>query len=78
MITETEARSIAIKQMPKGSQILKVVTFQNLYILQIIWLDPFEGNLDPFFSVNKTTGKFIDFSISDGGNDLIRQFVEGG
>lgn len=75
MVTELEARNIALRNMPIGSEIVRVVEYGNLYILQIIWPDPLEGNLDPFFSVNQQTGAFSDFSIQSGGLTLLRQFL---
>lgn len=71
---EAEALKIAMKYMAPGSKFVKSATHGNFFIFHINGPDPVEGNLDPFFSVDKTTGKFSDFSIADGGLDLIRQF----
>jgi hypothetical protein len=73
-MTEAEALKIAMRYMAPGSKFVKSVTYKNFFIFQINGPDPLEGNLDPFFSVDKTTGEFSDFSIVDGGPDLIRQF----
>lgn len=75
MLTILEAREIALKNMPAGSEIKKVVPFQAFYILLIHWPDPLEGHLDPFFSVHKQTGAFSDFDVSSGGRELIAQFL---
>lgn len=75
MLNESEALKIAMKYMAPGSKFIKSATYGNFFIFQIIGPDPVEGDLDPFFSVDKTTGKFIDFSIADGGPELIRQFL---
>jgi hypothetical protein len=73
-MTEEEALKIAMRYMAPGSKFIKSATYGNRFIFQINGPDPVEGNLDPFFSVDKTTGEFSDFSIVDGGPDLIRQF----
>jgi len=74
-MTEDEALQIAMKYMAPGSTFIKSATYGNLYIFQINGPDPAEGNLDPFFSVDKTTGEFSDFSIVEGGPELLRQFA---
>lgn len=74
-MTEEEALKIAMRYMAPGSKFMRSATYGDLYIFQINGPDPAEGDLDPFFSVDKTTGKFSDFSIADGGSELIRQFL---
>jgi hypothetical protein len=74
-MTEAEALKIAMRYMAPGSKFIKSATYGNLFIFQINGPDPAEGDLDPFFSVDKTTGKFSDFSIVEGGPELLRQFV---
>ena len=74
-MTEAEALKIAMRFMAPGSKFIKSATYGDFFIFQINGPDPLEGDLDPFFSVNKTTGKFSDFSIVDGGPELIRQFL---
>lgn len=74
-MTEAEALKIAMKHMAPGSKFIKSVPYGDFFIFHINGPDPAEGNLDPFFSVHKTTGKFSDFSIADGGPELIRQFI---
>jgi hypothetical protein len=74
-MTEAEALKIAMRYMAPGSKFIKSATYGNLFIFQINGPDPAEGNLDPFFSVDKTTGKFSDFSIVEGGPELLRQFT---
>jgi hypothetical protein len=75
MLTEAEALKIAMRYMGPGSKLVKSATYGNFFIFQINGPDPLEGDLDPFFSVDKTTGKFSDFSIVEGGPELIRQFL---
>lgn len=72
---ESEALKIAMRHMAPGSKFVKSATYNNFFIFQINGPDPLEGDLDPFFSVDKTTGKFSDFSIVEGGAELIRQFL---
>jgi hypothetical protein len=74
-MTEAEALEIAMRYMAPGSTFIKAVEHENLWIFHINGPDPAEGDLDPFFSVDKTTGEFSDFSIVDGGPELIRQFL---
>lgn len=73
-MTEAEALKIAMRHMVPGSKFIKSATYGNLFIFLIHGPDPAEGTLDPFFSVDKTTGEFRDFSITDGGLELINQF----
>lgn len=75
MLSEAEALKVAWKYMAPGSKHVKTATYGNLFIFQINGPDPLEGDLDPFFSVDKTTGKFSDFSLADGGPELIKQFL---
>lgn len=74
-MTENEALKIAFKHMAPGSKFVKGVSYKNLFIFQINGPDPLEGDLDPFFSVDKTTGAFSDFSLADGGRELVLQFA---
>lgn len=74
-MTEAEALKIAMRYMAPGSKFMKSATYGNFFIFQINGPDPLEGDLDPFFSVDKTTGKFSDFSIAEGGPELIKQFL---
>ena len=60
MITEKMARVIALKNMP-GWTIEKVVEYKGLYILMMFEEGP-EGGFDPFYSVNKATGKFEGYA----------------
>jgi|tagenome__1003787_1003787.scaffolds.fasta_scaffold20648247_2 hypothetical protein len=75
MLNEAEALKVAMKRMAPGSKHIKTVPYKNLFVFHINGPDPVEGNLDPFFSVDKTTGAFSDFSIADGGVELVRKFA---
>jgi hypothetical protein len=74
-MTNAEALKIAMRHMAPGSKLVKSATHGNLFIFQINGPDPLEGDLDPFFSVDGTTGKFSDFSIVEGGPELFKQFI---
>lgn len=74
-MTEVEALQIAMRYMAPGSKFIKSATYGNSFIFQINGPDPLEGTLDPFFEIDKTTGEFRDFSIDEGGLELIRQFL---
>lgn len=72
---ESEALKIAMKHMAPGSKHIMTVEHNNLFIFQINGPDEVEGDLDPFFSVDKNTGVFSDFYLADGGPELVRQFA---
>lgn len=74
-MNESEALKIAMKYMAPGSKFIKSVTYKNFFIFHINGPDPVEGDLDPFFSVDKNTGEFSDFYLADGGPELVRQFA---
>lgn len=74
-MTEAEALKIAMKYMAPGSEFKKSAEFGNLFIFMIIGPDPMEGDLDPFYSVDKSTGRFSDFSLGEGGPELIKKFI---
>jgi hypothetical protein len=61
-----DATKIVKKALPAG-KIQKSVEYKGLYLFQVFTDDPFEEEMDPFYSVNKETGEFRDFSvITDG------------
>lgn len=67
MLEIKEALALAKKALPDG-QIQKTIGYKNFFVFQIFSPDPFEGVLDPFYSVDRTTGEFRDFSIFTDGN----------
>lgn len=67
MISEQEAIDIAKKAIP-GSKVKKIIDYNDLYILYISTGDEFEDDYDPFYSVDKESGHFEDFSIIDDGD----------
>lgn len=62
-----EATKIVNKALP-DHKINAYVEYKNLYLFQIFSKRPFEEELDPFYSVNRDTGEFRDFSIITDGN----------
>lgn len=61
-----QATEIVKKAFPAG-KIQKSVEYRNVYLFQIFTDDPDDGQMDPFYSVDKETGEFSDFSvITDG------------
>lgn len=70
MLTLQEARNIVLAKLPPGSKIKGETEEGIFYLFLAINPDPLEGNLDPFYSVNKNTGEFIDFSPSEYSNSL--------
>lgn len=74
-MTEAEALKIAMRYMAPGSKFMKSVEHGNLFVFHINGPDSLEGSLDPFFSVDKTTGEFRDFSVFHEAPELLKQFV---
>ena len=77
MLDIDPATMIVKKHIPDGS-IKKHIEYNGLFIFQVFQDDPFEGEFDPFYSVNRTTGEFRDFSILTDGDfkvlsDLFRK-----
>ncbi len=64
-ISIIEAHNIVLRNLPKGTEIKGSTEEGNFYLFIAIWPDPLEGHLDPFFSVDKNTGAFRDFSPQD-------------
>lgn len=62
MIDIDEATKIVQKAIPDG-KIQASVVYNDLYLFQVFNTDPFEEEMDPFFSVHRETGEFRDFSI---------------
>ena len=77
MLTPDEAISL-LKNVFKGSTIGLYVEYGDLYIVQVFRNLPGEGDYDPFYSVNKTTGMIMDYSIITDGDtqELNRLFLE--
>lgn len=67
MLNEKQATAIIVKKIPKGT-IQNVIDYRGLFIFQVFIEDPFEEDMDPFYSVNKQTGKFKEFSIITDGD----------
>ena len=64
-LTTVEARAAVLKNLPKGSRILGSTEEGDLFLFLVVSPDPLEGHLDPFFSIDKETGAFVDFSPQD-------------
>lgn len=63
-IDTKSAFTIVKKNFPKA-KIQRYIEYEDLYIFQLLTGLPFEEGLDPFYSVDKTTGEFKDYSIFD-------------
>jgi hypothetical protein len=71
MLTSAEATAVVKKNHPFGA-IQSFIEYQDLYIFQVFNNRPGEEQFDPFFSVDKNTGKFAEFSIiTDGDTEVI-------
>lgn len=66
MIDIRNAIRIAKEHMPDG-QIQKYVSYKHFYVFVIFTPDPYEGEMDAFYSVNRVTGEFRDFPYLDEG-----------
>ena len=67
MLSVQMATEIVKKQLPEG-RIEAIVEYKDLYLFQAFVDRPFEEEMDPFYSVNRKTGEFRDFSILTDGN----------
>lgn len=63
-ITMPEARRILAKKLPDRT-IVSAIEYNDEYLFIAHGPDVLEGQFDPFFSVNKGTGHFQDFSPQD-------------
>lgn len=70
MLSKEEAANIVLKNLP-GGKIQSFISYGDLYIFQVFTDIPMEEIFDPFYSVNKETGEFSDFSILTDGNPQI-------
>lgn len=67
---EDQATKILLNTLEKGSVVKSVIEHEDNFLFIAHRPDPLEGHLDPFFSVDKTTGNVIDFSPQDYPNPL--------
>lgn len=77
MPTDLEKATEIVNQQLPGWDIQAVVEYQNLFLFQVFSQEPEEEEMDPFFSVNKETGEFRDFSIITDGDtaEIARLFL---
>lgn len=77
MLSINDAKKIAKKNIPDG-RIISFIVYNGLYVFKVFTDDEYEGQMDPFYSVNIETGEFRDFSIlTDGDFDqLIDMFLK--
>ena len=64
-LTLDDARKIVLENLGSDTDIKSAIDFKGMYLFIAHRSDPFEGHLDPFFSVNPANGKFRDFSPAD-------------
>lgn len=67
MLSLQEATEVIHENHPDG-KIQKCVEYKNLYLFIVFNNRPGEEEMDPFFSVNKETGEFLEFSVLTDGN----------
>ena len=77
MLSPEEAIKIVNKNHPTGV-IQAYIEYGNVYLFQVFDDTPFEEEMDPFFSVDKTTGLYQEFSILTDGptNEIVSLFAE--
>lgn len=74
MLDLTQAQNV-IKKNVSGAKIQKSVLYGDLYIFQVFCDRPFEEEMDPFYSVNKNTGVFEEYSLlTDAVPEVIKLF----
>lgn len=71
MISEKEAIFILKSNLPTGTKIISMVSYNDDFLFIAHRPDPLEGKFDPFFKVNKITGNFRDFSPQDYEDPLV-------
>lgn len=65
MISINEAEARLIRALPTGSVVKAIVLHEDKYLSIAHFPDADEGFFDPFFSIDKETGEFRDFSPQD-------------
>lgn len=70
MLSKDDAYSIIYKELPTG-KIQHCVEYNGVFVVQVFFDDPDEGTFDPFYSVDRTTGAFSDFSIITDGDPKV-------
>jgi hypothetical protein len=76
MLSVLDATTVVRQNHPYGD-IKKVVTYKNLYLFMVFNNRPGEEEMDPYYSVNKDTGVFNEFSIfTDGDMDEVLSLFE--
>jgi hypothetical protein len=73
MLDLDKATNVVKKNLPNG--VIKwSVDYHNLFVFQVFDKDLTDDEqLDPFYSVEKKTGKFMDFSIITADHKYIEQ-----
>ena len=76
MFSPTDAAKIIKENHPYG-EIQSYIDYGNVYIFQVFNKHPGEEVMDPFYSVDKSTGAFAEFSIlTDGPTEQITSLFE--
>lgn len=67
MLSFDQAVKVIKQNLPNG-KIQNAVLYKDLFLFVVYNDLPGEEEMDPFFSVNKATGAFSDFSVITDGN----------
>lgn len=67
MLSEQEATALVVKAFP-NSRVEPPIDYRGVYLFQVFSDDPLEGDQDPFFSVEQSTGELRDFSVLTDGD----------
>lgn len=57
------AALVIVKKHLPNSKVKKYIEYKDLFVFHVDIDDPAEGGWDPFYSVNRKTKEFRDFSI---------------
>ncbi|QFG09117.1 hypothetical protein PBI_SPORTO_9 [Arthrobacter phage Sporto] len=76
MLSELQATEIVKEAFPERN-IDTVIVYGGVYLFLAPSADPLEGDQDPFFSVDVTTGELRDFSIITDGDphEISKRFL---
>lgn len=67
MLSKQQAIAIVKQRLPTG-KLGPSVEYEDVYLFQVELPNPGEEEMDPFYSVNKNTGEFQEFSVLTDGD----------
>ena len=78
MVSIIEAEKVIKRELPEG-KVVDRAPYKNLFIFVVDVPSEGEEMMDPYYSVNKETGEFKEFSVTKDINplELVGLFTEG-